>query len=71
MSEIRVRIFSFVFANSYANSCTNCYANSQVNFVHEIRTKFIIFDKLGKMSYEFARIMLGMACTVHVILVQP
>ena len=29
ISEIRVRIFSFVFANSYANS--------HVNFVHEIR----------------------------------
>ena len=38
------------------DSCTNSYANSQVNFVHEIRTKFVIFDKLGKISYEFARI---------------
>ena len=46
ISEIRVRIF-FVF---------NSYANSYVNFVHEIRTKFEIFGKLGKSSYEFARI---------------
>ena len=51
ISEIRVRIFSFVFTNSYANS--------QVNFVHEIHTKFVIFDKLGKSSYEFARIREG------------
>ena len=27
-----------------------------MNFVHEIRTKFVIFDKFGKSSYEFARI---------------
>ena len=47
--------FSFVFANS----CTNSYANSQVNFVHQIRTKFVRFDKLGKISYEFARIREG------------
>ena len=59
ISEIRVRIFSFVSANSYANSCTNSYSNSQVNFVHEIRTKFVIFDKLGKISYEFTRIREG------------
>ena len=32
---------------------------SQVNFVHEIRTKFVIFDKLWKISYEFARIREG------------
>ena len=44
-------MFSFVFANSYTNS--------HVNFVHEIRTKFVIFDKLGKSSYEFARIREG------------
>ena len=55
ISEIRARIFHFVFANS----CTNSYANSHVNFVHEIRTKFVIFDKLGKSSYEFARIREG------------
>ena len=67
ISEIRVQIFSFVFANSYTNSCTNSYtnsctnsyANSHVNFVHEIRTKFIIFDKLGNSSYEFVRIREG------------
>ena len=59
ISEIRVRIFSFVFANSYTNSCANSYANSHVNFVHEIRTKFVIFDKLGKRSYEFVRIREG------------
>ena len=47
ISKIRVRIFSFVFANSY------------VNFVHEIRMKFVIFDKLRKSSYEFARIREG------------
>ena len=35
------------------------FANSQVNFVHEIRTKFVIFYKLGKISYEFARIREG------------
>ena len=29
------------------------------DFVHEIRTKFVIFDKLGKSSYEFARIREG------------
>ena len=53
ISEIRVRIFSFVFTNSYANS--------RVNFVHEIRTKFVIFDKLGKVhtnSREFVKVML-------------
>ena len=33
----------------------NLCANSQVNFVHEIRN----FDKLGKMSYEFAQIREG------------
>ena len=32
---------------------------THVNFVHEIRTKFIIFGKLGKSSYEFARIHAG------------
>ena len=37
----------------------NSYANFQVSFVHEIRTKFIIFDKPGKTSYEFARIREG------------
>ena len=45
----------FVFPNSYANS--------QVNFVHEIRN----FDKLGKFhtnSREFVNVMLRMACTV-------
>ena len=62
--KIRARIFSFVFANSYTNSCTNSYANSHVNFVHEIRKKFVIFDKLRKSSYEFAKVMLRMACTV-------
>ena len=30
-----------------------------MNFVHEFRTKFVIFDKLGKISYEFARIREG------------
>ena len=47
------------FSSVFENSCTNWYANSQVNFVHEIRTKFVIFDKLGKISYEFARIREG------------
>ena len=64
ISEIWARIFSFVFANSHTNS----YANSHVNFVHEIRTKFVIFDKLGKVhtnSREFAKVMLRMACTVY------
>ena len=51
--------FFFCFTNSYANSCTNSDANSRVNFVQEIRTKFVIFDKLGKSSYEFARIHEG------------
>ena len=54
--------FSFVFANSYANSCTNSYLNSQVNFVHEIRRKFVIFDKLGKFhtnSREFVKVISG------------
>ena len=42
-------------------------ANSHVN-LHEIRTKFIIFGKLGKSSYEFAQIhegyvMNGLYCT--------
>ena len=55
ISEIRVRISSFVFANSYANWSTNSYANSEVKFVHE----FVIFDKLGKISYEFGRIREG------------
>ena len=35
-----------------------------MNVVHEIRTKFVIFDKLGKSSCEFAKVMLRMACTV-------
>ena len=30
-----------------------------MNFVHEIRTKVVIFDKLGKSSYEFTRIREG------------
>ena len=65
--SIRVRIFSFVFTNSYMNSCTNSYANSHVNFVHKIHMKFVIFDKLQKSSYELARIregytMNGMYC---------
>ena len=64
ISETGVRIFPFVFVNSYTNSCTNSYANSHVNFVHEIRTKFVIFDKFGKRSYEFVNVMLRMACTV-------
>ena len=38
---------------------TNSYANSQVDFVHEIGAKFVIFDKLGKISYEFASIREG------------
>ena len=49
--KFRVRIFSFVF--------TNLYANSYMNFVHENRTKFVIFSKLRKRSYEFARIREG------------
>ena len=45
--------------------------NSHVDFVHEIRTTFVIFDKLGKSSYEFARIgegyvMNGMYCTLSI-----
>ena len=37
----------------------NSYTNSYVNFAHEIRTKFVILDKLRKSSYEFARIREG------------
>ena len=47
-SEIHIRNFSFVFMNS----CTH------VNFVHEIRTKFTIFGKPGKSSYEFMKVLL-------------
>ena len=73
ISEIRVRIYSFVFANLYTNSCTNSYANSHVNFVHKIRTKFVIFYKLRKSSYEFVKVrcMLRMACTVYIFLQTP
>ena len=38
-----------------------------MNFVHEIRMKFAIFDKLGKVhtnSREFVKVMLRMARTV-------
>ena len=60
---------SFSGIRMYVNSCTNLYANSQVNFVHKIRAKFVIFDKpLGKVhanSHEFMKVMLGMACTVE------
>ena len=59
ISEISLQFFSFVF--------TNLYASLHVKFVHEIRTKFVIFNKLRKSSYEFARIHEGyvlMACTV-------
>ena len=62
---------SFLFANSYTNSCTNSYANSHANSVHKIRTKFVIFDKLGKSSYEFARIREGYVTNgLHCILPQ-
>ena len=39
-----------------------------MNFVHEIRTKFVIFDKLGKVhtnSHEFMKAMLRMAFSVQ------
>ena len=45
----------------------NSYVNSQVNFLHEIHTKLIISDKLGKVHMnlcEFVKVMLQMACTV-------
>ena len=48
-SEICIQNFSFVVMNS----CTHA------NFVHEIRTKFKLFGKLGQGSYEFTRIREG------------
>ena len=47
--NICVQFFSFVVI-----SCTNSYANSYVNLVHEIRTKFVILGRISKNSYEFA-----------------
>ena len=35
-----------------------------MNFVHEIRMKFVIFGKLGKSSYEFVRIREGYVTSV-------
>ena len=56
-----VRIFPFVL-NSYANSYVNC--------VHEIRTKFIILDKLRKNLYEFTRIREGYVMNGLYLLIQ-
>ena len=60
--KFHIRIFSFVLI-----LCTNLYANSYVNFVHEIPTKFVIFGRTWKVhmnSCKFVKVMLRMACTV-------
>ena len=50
--NFRVRIFSFVFTNSY------------VNFVHEILNFCLNLENFHTSSREFVKVMLQMACTV-------